>query len=126
MWFFGPDLIAELSPVDVKAAWLKGKAAGDPTQDVYQLDLKGGGYLEADAVVTPTLGVLGRIEYRDAFVALGSDRAYVTKSWRATAGVRLVLASWAIAKAEYLRNGEYDGLPSVRNDVFTSSLVLSY
>ena len=126
MWFFGPDLIAELGPVDVKAAWLKGKAAGDPTQDVYQLDLKGGGYLEADAVLTPTIGILGRIEYRDAFVALGSDRAYITKSWRATAGVRLVLASWAIAKAEYLHNGEYDGLPSVRNDVFTSSLVLSY
>jgi len=126
MWFVGPDLIAELGPVDVKAAWLKGKAAGDPTQDVYQLDLKGGGYLEADAVLTPTIGILGRIEYRDAFVALGSDRAYITKSWRATAGVRLVLASWAIAKAEYLHNGEYDGLPSVRNDVFTSSLVLSY
>jgi len=126
MWFFGPDLIAELGPVDVKAAWLKGKAAGDPTQDVYQLDLKGGGYLEADAVVTPLVGVLGRIEYRDAFVALGSDRAYITKSWRATVGLRLVLASWAIVKAEYLRNGEYDGLPNVRNDVFTSSLVLSY
>jgi len=126
MWFFGPDLIAELGPVDVKAAWLKGKAAGDPAQDVYQLDLRGGGYLEADAVVTPTIGVLGRLEYRDAFVALGSDRAYLTKSWRATAGLRLVLASWAIGKAEYLHNGEYDGLPSVRNDVFTSSLVLSY
>lgn len=126
MWFFGPDLIAEIGPVDLKAAWLKGKAAGDPAQDVYQLDLRGGGYLEANAVVTPTIGVLGRIEYRDAFVALGSDRAYITKSWRATAGLRLVLASWAIGKAEYLHNGEYDGLPSVRNDVFTSSLVLSY
>jgi hypothetical protein len=126
MWFFGPDLIAELGLVDVKAAWLKGKAAGDPAQDVYQLDLKGGGYLEADAVVTPTLGILGRIEYRDAFVALGSDRAYITKSWRATVGVRLVLTAWATGKAEYLHNGEYDGLPGVRNDVFTSSLVLSY
>ena len=126
MWFFGPDLLAELEGVDLKAAWLRGRAPGDPTEDVYELDLKGGGYLEADAMLTPTVGLMGRLEYRDAFVALGSERAYVTKSWRATAGVRLVLASWATVKAEYLRNGEYGGLPDVRNDVLTSSLVLSY
>ena len=126
MWFFGPDLLADIGPVALKAQWLRGRAAGDPTQDVYQLDLHGGGYLEADVMATGSFGLLGRIEYRDAFVALDPSRAYVTKSWRATAGVRWVATRWATLKAEYLYNGEYGAVPHVRNNVATSSLVLSY
>ena len=126
MWFVGPDLLASIGPVDIKAQWLKGKAPGDPSQNVYQLDLKGGGYVEIDAMLTASWGILARAEYRNAFVALGTDRAYVTQSWRATGGVRCVLAHWAVLKAEYLRNGEYGPIPNIRNDVFTSSLVLSY
>lgn len=126
MWFFGPDLMAEMGAVVVKAQWLKGRAAGDPTQQAYQLDLHGGGYLEANAMLTSSWGLLGRLEYRDAFVALALDRAYVTKSWRATGGIRWVASRWAALKAEYLRNGEYGEIPAVRNDVFTSSVVLSY
>jgi hypothetical protein len=126
MWFFGPDLLASIGPVDIKVQWLKGKSPGDPSQDVYQLDLKGGGYVEVDAMLTASWGVLGRAEYRNAFIALGTDRAYVTQSWRATGGVRCVLGHWAVLKAEYLRNGEYGPIPNIRNDVFTSSLVFSY
>ncbi len=29
-----------------------------------------------------------------------------------------------ILKAEYLHNGEYGGIPQIKNDIFTSSLVL--
>jgi hypothetical protein len=126
MWFFGPDLLAEIGVVDLKAEWLKGAAAGDPTQDVYQLRLHGGGFLEADVSLTPSFGMLGRIEYRDAFVALGSERAYVTKSWRGTLGARWAMTYWAALRAELLHNGEYGRIPQVRNDVFTSSLVVSY
>ena len=126
MWFFGPDLLAEVGAVVIKAQWLRGRAPGDATQQTYQLDLRGGGYLEVNAMLTSSWGVLGRAEYRDAFVALGVDRAYLTKSWRATGGIRCVLSRWAALKAEYLRNGEYGEIPQVRNDVFTSSVVLSY
>jgi len=126
MWFFGPDLLADIGPLALKGQWLRGRAAGDPTQDVYQLDLHGGGYLEADVMATGSFGLLGRIEYRDAFVALDPSRAYVTKSWRATGGVRWVVTRWAALKAEYLYNGEYGAIPHVRNNVATSSLVLSY
>ena len=80
-----------LGRVDVKAQWLKGAVAGQAAQDVYGLDLNGGGYLEVDLMWTPSFGVLGRGEYRDAFVWLGNERAYLTKSWRATVGVRWVL-----------------------------------
>jgi hypothetical protein len=70
--------------------------------------------------------VLGRAEWRDAFVWLSDERAYLTKSWRATAGARLTFNSHVVLKAEYLLNGEYYAGPQVPNDVFTSSLLLSY
>jgi Putative beta-barrel porin-2, OmpL-like. bbp2 len=126
MWFFGPDLLAHAGPLDVKAQWLMGRAPGNALEDVYALHLTGAGYLEADWMITPTVGVLGRAEYRDARVWLGSERLYVTKVWRATGGVRFVLNEHAVLKAEYLHNGEYGGLPQVKDDVFTSSLVLIY
>jgi hypothetical protein len=132
LWFWGPDLLATLGPVDIKAQYLKGKSPGDPASDVYGLDLKGGAYLETGWMITPWLGVLGRGEYRDAFVWQGdpaaqggANRAYLTKSWRGTAGARIVFNERIVLKAEYLRNGEYGGIPEIRNDMFTSSLVFS-
>jgi hypothetical protein len=131
-WFWGPDLLATLGPVDVKAQFLKGKSPGRPAEDVYGLNLKGGAYLEMDWMITPWLGVLGRGEYRDAFVwqgdpasPEGANRAYLTKSWRGTLGTRVVFNDRIVLKAEYLRNGEYGGIPEIRNDMFTSSLVFS-
>ena len=126
MWFVGPDLLAQFGRVDAKAQWLKGGAAGDAAAGAYKLQLHQGAYLELDTAVGLTWGILTRIEYRDAFVALGSDRAYITKSWRVTAGARWLVSRWATVKAEYLHNGEYGRVPHVSNDVFTSSLVLSY
>ena len=55
-----------------------------------------------------------------------ADRLYVTKSWRVTAGIRAVITERLVAKVEYLHNGEYGGVPSIPNDVFTSSVVMSY
>ena len=72
------------------------------------------------------LGLIARGEFRDALVWLGDERLYLTKSWRATLGTRWTISDRAVMKAEYLHNGEYGGLPGVANDVFTSSLVLSY
>ena len=57
---------------------------------------------------------------------LASDRLYITKSWRATGGVRAVINEHIVLKAEYLHNGEYGQVPEIANDVFTSSLVLIY
>jgi len=126
MWFYGFDVLGHWSHVDLKGQWMKGHADGEPSQGVYGLDLKQGGYLELDVMLTSSLGVLGRGEYRDAFVWLSDQRAYLTKSWRATAGVLWVLTSRAVLKAEFLKNGEYDGIPTVANDVFTSSLVMDF
>jgi hypothetical protein len=125
MWFFGPDAIGRIGPVEIKAQWLRGAAAGQAAGGVYGLQLNGGAYLEVDTMVTPSFGLLGRGEYRDALVFLES-RLYITKSWRATVGARWVITPRALLKAELLHNGEYGRIPSVPNDVFTSSLVLIF
>ena len=54
------------------------------------------------------------------------DRAYLTKGWRATGGVHVNFTDRIILKLEYLHNGEYGGIPQIKDDVFTSSLVLSF
>jgi hypothetical protein len=131
MWFYGADLQLHVSTVDLKAQYLRGKAPGNPVDEVFGLNLRGGGYAEVDWMVTPLFGVLGRGEFRDAFVWLGdplavggANRAYLTKSWRGTAGIRLAFSDRVILKAEYLRNGEYGGIPEIKNDIFTTSLLL--
>jgi hypothetical protein len=139
MWFFGIDLLAHLGGLDLKGQWLKGGSKGETDRlypdnhRPYGLALHGGGYLEADWMITPVVGVIGRGEYRDALVWLGNpnaaggaDRLYITKGWRATVGARLVLSEHVVAKLEYLHNGEYGGVPQIDNDVFTSSLLLMY
>jgi hypothetical protein len=123
----------------VKGQWLKGHGKGetghlyDGPHRPYGLDLHGGAYLEGNLMLTPSVGLLGRAEVRDAEVWLGTldepggiERLYVTRGWRATAGVRVVANEHVVVKAEVLHNGEYDRVPVIRNDVFTSSLILMY
>ncbi|HVZ87842.1 MAG TPA: hypothetical protein VHG72_12785 [Polyangia bacterium] len=131
MWFWGLDYQLHLRRADFKAEYLRGGSPGDPTNQVYGLQLHGGGYAELDAYLHAHFGLIGRIEYRDAFIWLGdpnapggADRAYLTKGWRATGGVHVNFTDRIILKAEYLHNGEYGGVPQIRDDVFTSSLVL--
>ena len=131
MWFFGIDLQMHAGRVDLKGQVLTGAAPGDPIDDVYGLKLHKGGYLEMDWMLTPMIGVIGRGEFRDAFVWLGdpnapggANRAYLTKSWRGTGGLRFAFSDRVVLKAEYLHNGEYGGIPQIKNDVFTTSLLL--
>jgi hypothetical protein len=126
MWFAGADMLAHIGGrVDLKAQYLRGGADGEAAEGVYGLRLHGGGYLEADVMLTPSLGIMGRGEYRDALVWLSTERAYLTKGWRATGGLRWVMTTRAVMKAEYLHNGEYGGIPQIADDVFTTSLILS-
>jgi hypothetical protein len=131
MWFAGLDFSAHIKSLDFKAQVLKGAAPGRPGDDAYGLDLHKAGYAELDWMVTPMFGVLGRAELRDAFVWLGdptsdvgANRAYLTKSWRGVLGGRVAFSDRVVFKAEYLRNGEYGGIPEIKNDIFTTSLLL--
>ena len=140
MWFVGADLQLHHRGFELKGQWLYGRAPGEQLGQTYAEDhrpyglrLHVGAYLEANWMVLPYLGFLVRGDVRDAVVWLGNpdapgggDRIYITKSWRATGGVRVVPNEHVAVKVEYLRNGEYGGVPSIRNDVFVTSLVLSY
>jgi len=126
MWFFGLDAQLTTPRVDLKAQWLKGKAPGDEETMTYGLDLKQGGYVEADVLVTSLIGLLGRAEFRNAEVRQGMERLYITKNWRATAGMRLSFSPNAMIKAEYSHNGEYGGTPAINDDVVTTSAVMAF
>jgi hypothetical protein len=140
MWFVGADVQFHHGGLDLKGQYLYGRAPGEQVGRVYSPDhrpyglrLNAGAYLEADYMALPYLGFLARGELRDALVWLGNadnpgggDRIYITKVWRATGGIRIVPNEHIALKAEYLRNGEYGRLPTIRNDVFVTSLVLSY
>ena len=132
LWFVDADLQVHLGTLELKAEWIKGHGTGetlavyDPAHRPYGLDLKLGGYVEADWMVTPRFGVLARAGIRDARVWLGTERLYITKEWRATGGLRYVANEHVVVKAEFLHNAEYGGIPQIRDDVFTTSLVLAF
>ncbi len=126
MWFVGVDAELDLGRVDFRGQWLKGKAPGDPVSMAYGLDLHQGGYLEGDIIITSVLGLITRAEFRDADVWQGMERFYITRNWRAVGGFRLSLSPNALVKAEYLHNGEYGGVPSIPDDLVTTSAVFAF
>ena len=132
IWFLGLDLQYLNANFAIKAQFIRGHAPGTADGTAFQLDLHNSGYVEVNWMILPKVGVLGRFEQRDAFVAQRGNptgdglRAYVTKSRRATGGVRVVFNPHMALKVEYLKNIEYGGVNEFLNDIFTSSLVLSY
>lgn len=110
----------------VRGQFLTGGSPGRPADGAYSLDLVASGYAEIEYLLTPLIGAMVRADFRNAWVTLGTRRAYLTRSWRFTGGVRVVFSPNVTLKAEYLRNFEYLDLPEIENDVFTSSLVVSY
>jgi hypothetical protein len=110
----------------LRGQFLRGNSPGRAADRAYGLDLIASGYVEVDYMITPFLGVMARADFRNAWVTLGLERAYLTQSWRATGGLRVVFNRHFVLKGEYLHNGEYGELPQIDNDIFTSSLVVSY
>ena len=126
IFFWGVDLQYIGTNIWLKAQFLRGKAPGTADGTAWQLDLHSSGYVELDWQALGWLGFMGRAEQRDAFVAQGTDRAYLTKQRRFTVGGRFVVNPHIIVKAEYLANVEYGGIAAIDNNMFTSSLVLAY
>jgi hypothetical protein len=139
IWFAGADLQLSWQWLSLSGEFLRGSSDGETgppvnlAHRVYGLRLNNGGYLTLTAMLSRFVGVLVRGELRDAFVWLGdptqpggADRLYITKAWRLTTGLRLVINERIVGKIEYLHNGEYGGVPPIPNDVFTTSVVMSY
>ena len=124
--FVGADVQYLGTGFAIKAQAMKGSSPGSQRDNAFGLQLHKSGYVELDWQMFARLGLLLRAEMRDALVTLGVERAYVTKSARFTGGLRVVLSSNVVVKAEYLNNREFGGIRPFKNDVFTSSLVLAY
>jgi hypothetical protein len=110
----------------LRGQFLTGGSPGRAADRAYSLDLVAAGYAEFELMLTPIFGVMARADFRNAWVTLGDSRAYLTKTWRVTGGLRASINRHLTVKAEYLRNFEYRELPAFDNDIFTSSLVMSY
>lgn len=138
IWFEGLDLQYLDANFAFKAQLMRGGAPGLPDSGagVYGLKLHASGFAEADWMVLPRLGFMGRVALRDAIVTLGDPtapqsvtdqtRIYITKQIQYTVGARVVFNPHIVAKLEYLHNQEYGGVPSFLDDMFTSSLVLGF
>jgi hypothetical protein len=138
IWFEGLDLQYIDANFALKAQLMRGGSPGLPDSGagVYGLKLHASGFVEADWMVLPYFGVMGRAALRDAIVTLGDPaayqsvtdqtRIYITKQIQYTVGARVVFNPHIIAKLEYLHNQEYGGVPSFLDDIFTSSLVLGF
>jgi hypothetical protein len=126
IWFAGLDFQYLSANFMIKAQAIRGGAPGTADETAWHLALRNSGYVEVDYQATGVFGFMGRAEMRDAFVSLGTNRAYLTKGQRFTGGVHLVLSPHIILKAEYLWNREFGGIPQFENNVFTSSLVLAF
>jgi hypothetical protein len=126
LWMAGVDLQYLAADFNLKAQAMRGRAPGRPEDKAWRLELHDSGYVEIDWQCFSFLGLLARAELRDALVTFGMERLYVTKQYRYTGGLRVVFNPHIVAKLEYLHNQEYGGLPQINNDIFTSSLVLSY
>ncbi|HRC54296.1 MAG TPA: hypothetical protein PKU97_00165 [Kofleriaceae bacterium] len=125
-YLYGVDVQLTTISLGLRAQWLRGHAPGDPEARAYRLELRDGAYLEASYLINHWLGLLLRGELRRAEVALPPERLYLTDSWRAVAGARVVLAPGLLAKLEVVHNGELGAAPEFRNDIVTSSFVVSY
>jgi hypothetical protein len=67
-----------------------------------------------------------RVDWRDALHRKGASFVYISDLGRLTPGIRLSLTQNLLLKAEYTLNRELGGIRQFDNDVFTSSLVVTY
>jgi hypothetical protein len=128
MWLAGLDLQFLGVNYAIRGQLLEGRSPGhpDPLDGVWGLHLNPSGFVELEWQLLAHFGIYARIENRDAQVTLGNERIYITKEWRVTAGVHVVVNSHIMVKGEYLHNDEYGGINEFDNDVLTSSLVLAF
>lgn len=125
IWFAGVDLQVIAANFALKGQFMRGGAPGRAEDGAWGLELHNAGYLELNWLPLSWLGVIGRADMRDALVWLGLDRIYITKEVRYTGGLRVVFSPNIAFKAEYLHTQELD-MAQIKNDVATSSLVLSF
>lgn len=129
-WHYGFDLRLDAANFDVRGEFVKGRAEGRrggavPCDDAACLSYRGAyllvGYRLSN-VFTPYL----RADWRDAWHRDGRSFVYISQLWRGTAGVRAEIGTNVVLKAEAILVDEIGRVPDFANDVFTSSLSITY
>jgi len=132
-WHTGADVHGAVGDLEFAAEAVWGKAAGRTSgaPDTFPCDAAvclryKAAYGQVAYRVSNALIPYVRADWRDALHLDNANFAYVSRLWRATAGLRVELGEHVIAKAEYTANRELTRGPQFADDVFTSSLVVRF
>jgi hypothetical protein len=136
-WHWGADIHVEYKDFELAAEYVKGKARGKtsaptmmtpnpPRCDVAPCLEYQGAYGLVAYRVTNVFVPYARVDWRDALHWAGASFVYISPLVRATVGLRAEIGTRVIAKLEGTKNIELDNLPTIPNDVVTSSLVIKY
>ena len=130
-WMYGADFHVHRQNLVLRGEFVQGRAKGETENPMTPCDLspclrfKGAyglvGY-RATNVVMPYV----RVDWRDALHRNGASFVYISQLARVTPGLRLTLTPNLVLKAEYTYDRELGRIPQFNNDIFTSSLVVSY
>jgi hypothetical protein len=130
-WMYGVDFHLHRQNLVLRGEFVQGRATGETEDPALPCDLvpclrfKGAygllGYRLTN-IVMPYL----RVDWRDALHRNGGSFVYISQLGRLTSGLRLTLNQNLVVKAEYTVNRELGRAPQFNDDVFTSSLVVSY
>ena len=130
-WLYNIDAHFHRHDLVLRAEFLQGRARGEtmdggPRCDIAPCLTFKGAYGLAGYRITNIVMPYARVDWRDALHESGASFIYISKLWRATSGVRLMLNENVIIKAEYIVNRELGRIPQFPNDLFTSALVVKY
>ena len=134
-------LKTEIKDLELTAEYVRGRANGEtsmigPRCDIAPCLKYNGGYLLAGYRVNNVLVPYFRTDFRDAMHWAGASFVYISQATRFALGVRAEIGSRVILKVEGTLNremdpeqligGESSRIPTIPNDVVTSSLVIKY
>ncbi len=130
-WHWGADVHLEIEDLEVTAEVVHGRAKGQTTPGQARCDaapclVYTGGYVQVAYRLTNTFVPYARVDYRDATHWAGASFVYISDLGRATLGIRAEIGTRVIVKAEATKNEELGVIPTIPNDVVTSSLVIRY
>jgi hypothetical protein len=135
-WMYGVDFHYHRHNLVLRGEFVQGRAHGEtgtpppnefvkPCDEVACLQFKGAYGLVAYRLTNAVMPY-ARVDWRDALHRNGPSFVYISELGRITSGLRLTLTPNVVLKAEYTYNRELGRIPQFLNDVFTSSLVVTY
>ncbi|HWO24999.1 MAG TPA: outer membrane beta-barrel protein [Kofleriaceae bacterium] len=130
-WMYAVDFHLHRHDLVLRGEFVNGRAKGETEEGMRACNLTPclrfkGAYGLVGYRVTNILMPYARVDWRDALHRNGVSFVYISQVGRLTAGLRLNLTQNLVLKAEYTFNRELGRTPQFPDDIFTSSLVVTY